>query len=182
MTMLNPLNRGNVWARGSLSSGLMDDLFSDFDRMVDSLMTPTTTTSVNFTPTCDIRETKEHCLVSFDMPGIKKNDIKVEVNENQLMISGERNLEQRANEDEGYLRHERMYGHFQRTFVLPGSIDAEKTEAHYEDGVLNIALPKTEKAKGRSVQIQSGKGKGLFSKLLGEKKEAEREVRDVKVS
>lgn len=182
MTMLSPLNRGNVWPRRSLSSGLMDDFFSDFDRMVDSLMTPTTTTSVNFTPTCDIRETKEHYLVSFDMPGVKKNDIKVEVNENQLMISGERNQEYKANEEEGFLRHERMYGHFQRTFVLPGTIDSEKIEAHYEDGVLNIALPKTEKAKGRAIQIQSGKGKGLFSKLLGAKSDEEREVRDVKVS
>ena len=97
------------------------------------------------------------------------------------MVSGERNQEHKANEDEGFLRHERMHGHFQRTFVLPGTIDSDKIEAHYEDGVLNIALAKTEKAKGRAIQIQSGKGKGIFSKLLGTKNEEEQEVRDVKV-
>ena len=72
MTMLSPFNRGNVWPRRSLSSNLMDDFFSDFDQIVESLMMPTNVISVNFTPTCDIRETKEHYLVSFDMPGVKK--------------------------------------------------------------------------------------------------------------
>lgn len=182
MNRLSPINRVSVWPRRSLSSTLMDDFFNDFDRMVNSLVTPDAMTSVNFTPTCDIRETQDHYLVSFDMPGVKKSDIKIEVNESQLMISGERNHGYRKNEDERYLRHERSYGHFQRSFSIPKSIETETIEAHYEDGVLNIALPKSERAKSRSIEIQSGKTRGLFSKLLGSKPEEDREIRDVKVS
>jgi len=160
----------------------MDDFLGDFDKMVDNFVRPTMT-GMNFTPSCDIRETKDHYLVSFDMPGMKKNDIKLEINENQLMVSGERNKQFQENEEEGVLRHERVYGQFQRTFTLPTSIDAGKIEAHYEDGVLNIVLPKTEKLKGRSIQIQSGQSEGFFSKLLGSgKKEEQGKTKGVNIS
>lgn len=179
---MNSLERNLMWPRRGASSGLMDEFFGDFDRMVDNFVRPTMT-SVNFTPTCDIRETKSHYLVSFDMPGMKKSDINVEINENQLMVSGERNKQIQEGEGEGLLRHERVYGQFQRTFTLPTSIDAGKIEAHYEDGVLNIVLPKTEKVKGRSIQIQSGQSEGFFSKLLGSgKREEQGKTKDVKIS
>lgn len=180
MRMLSPLSTN--WSRRALTPSLMvGDVFEDFDRIVDSLMTPTYANTVGFLPTCDINETKEHYLVSFDMPGVKKEDIKIEVKENTLYISGERQKEIKEANGEATLRHERAYGKFERTFELPSTINAEKIEAHYDNGVLNIALPKAEAAKGRTVQIQSGDG-GFFNKLLGSKKEAPKELKDIKVS
>ena len=64
--------------------------FDDFYHLVESFLQPTYANTVSFQPTCDVSETKDHYLVSFDMPGVKNEDIKIEVKENQLMISGER--------------------------------------------------------------------------------------------
>ena len=171
-----------MWPSRRTPSVFGDDILNDFDRMVDSLMRPTSATNVNFLPSCDIDESKDHYLVSFDMPGVKKDDIQIEVKDNTLMIAGERNKEVKNAEHEGYMRHERSYGKFQRAFTLPGSVDASKIEAHYEDGVLNVAIPKTEASKGRTIEIQSGKG-GLFSRLLGTTKSNEtKDLKDVTAS
>lgn len=75
MRMLSPLSTS--WARRPVSADLMGDVFEDFDRIVDSFIRPTYLSSVNFQPTCDIHETKDHFLVSFDMPGVKTEDIKI---------------------------------------------------------------------------------------------------------
>lgn len=120
-------------------------------------------------------------MVSFDMPGVKKEDIKIEVHGNQLVISGERQREVKEKDGEATLRHERLHGKFERTFTLPSSINADKIEAHYEDGVLSVVLPKAEAAKGRAIQIQTGQS-SFFNKLLGSKKEGAKELKDVRVS
>lgn len=171
MRMLSPLSTDWTWPRRNLSPLLLSDVYEDFDRIVDSFLKPTHANSVNFLPSCDISESNDHFLVSFDMPGMKKEDIKIEVLANQLIIAGERQREMKANQAENSLRNERVYGKFERTFTLPASIDADKIEAQYENGVLNIALPKAETAKGRTIEVQSGQG-SIFSKLLGSKKES----------
>ena len=182
MKMLNPLSTQWTSPRRPLSSSmLMSDVFEDFDRIVDSLMRPTFANTIGFLPTCDINETKAHYLVSFDIPGVKKEDIKIEVQGNTLLISGERQREIKESNAESTLRHERAYGKFERTFELPNSINADKIEAQYDNGVLNVALPKAEAARGRTVQIQTGEA-GFFSKLLGSKKEGTNDLKDIKVS
>lgn len=182
LSSTSPLSAHWSLPRRSLSPSLMvGDMFEDFDRIVDSLVRPTYANTVGFLPTCDINETKEHYLVSFDMPGVKKEDIKIEVQGNTLLISGERQREIKESNAELAIRHERVYGKFERTFELPNSINPEKIEAHFENGVLNVALPKADAAKGRTVQIQTGEA-GFFSKLLGSKKEGAKELKDVKVS
>lgn len=181
MRMLSPSSTDWSWPRRSLSPVRMGDVFEDFDRIVDSFLRPNFAMTVNFQPSCDVNETKDHYLVSFDMPGVKKEDIKIEVQGNQLVISGERQREVKEENGEATLHHERMYGRFERTFTLPATIAADKIEAHYENGVLNVGLPKAETAKGRTIQIQTGQG-GLLSKLLGAKKETNKELKDVKVS
>ncbi len=159
---------------------VMRDVFDDFDGIVDSFLRPTAATTVNFQPSCDIRETKEHYLVSFDIPGVKKDDIKIEIKNNHLIISGERRYELSGEADESTPRYEeRSYGKFERTFTLPSTVNAEKIEAHYEDGVLSVALPKAENAKGRMIQIQSGQG-GFFSKLLNSKKDGTKDMKEVR--
>ncbi len=179
MRMLSPLSTG--WPRRTLSPSLVGEAFEDFDRMVDTFLRPAYAATAGFNPTCDVSETKDHYFVSFDMPGVKKENIKIEVQGSQLVISGERQRELKAENGESNLRHERTYGKFERTFELPHSINTEKIEAQYEDGVLSVALPKAEAAKGRTVQIQSSPG-GIFSKFLGSKKEGNKEMKDVKIS
>lgn len=171
MRMLSQFTPEWSWSRRNLSPDvIMGNVFDDFDRIVNSFMQPTYAASVNFQPSCDIKETKGHYLVSFDMPGVKKEDIKIEVQNNQLIISGERQYEMSEEDGETTLRHERSYGKFERTFALPTTINVDMIEAHYENGVLNVALPKAEETKGKTIQIQSGQS-SFFSKLLGVKKE-----------
>lgn len=181
MRMLSPLSTEWSWPRRSLSSDLMGDVIDDFDRIVNAFVRPTYANTVGFQPSCDINETNDHYMVSFDMPGVKKENIKIEIQGSQLVISGERQREMKEQDGEATLRHERAYGKFERTFILPTSVNAEKIEAHYENGVLNVALPKSENAKSRTVQIQTGQN-SFFSKLLGSKKEGTKELKDVKVS
>lgn len=181
MKVFSPIVAEWAWPRRSLSpDAVMGDVFDDFDRIVNSFLRPTYASSINFQPACDIKESKDHYLVSFDMPGVKKEDIKIEVQNNQMVISGERHYEMQDAEGESTLRHERAYGKFERSFTLPSTVNADKIEAQYEDGVLNVAIPKAEAAKGRTIQVQSGQS-GLFGKLLGSKKET-KELKDVKIS
>ncbi|MGZ3803407.1 MAG: Hsp20/alpha crystallin family protein [Pseudobdellovibrionaceae bacterium] len=168
MRVLSPISANWSWPRRSLSSSLpseeMGDVFNNFDNIVDNFLRPTyggeSARTANFQPHWGVSEGKDHYLVSFDIPGVKKEDIKIEIQGNQLSVSGERQREV----------SERVYGKFEQTFMLPPTISADKIEAHYENGVLSIALPKAEAAKGRSIQIQSGK-ESFFSRLLGPKEE-----------
>jgi len=116
-------------------------------------------------PHFDVEETDQAYLLCIDLPGVKKEDVKVDLVENLLTITGERKYEQ----EEKYgssRRFERSHGQFQRSFTLPNSVDAKKVEASLEDGVLRVALPKSEQSKPRSIQVQAGKS-GIFSKLIG---------------
>lgn len=159
--------------------------FQEIDDMMDRFLTPMTTWRRDnlqaFNPACDVEETETHYLMSFDLPGISKDEVKIEVVDNQLTISGERKAEK--NEGDKNNRHvsERYYGAFKRMFTLPATIDSTKVEASYRDGVLQIAVPKSEAARPHQVKISDGKG-GLFSKLIGQKNQTEREVKDTKDS
>lgn len=161
--------------------------FQDVDDMMDRLLVPFATwkkgETKSFNPACDVEETDSHYLMSFDLPGISKDEVKIEVVENQLTIAGERKIERKEEKNSRHLT-ERYYGSFKRVFTLPSTIDATKVEASYKDGVLQIALPKTEAAKPHQIKISEGKG-GVFAKLVGQKQtQGEREVKDsnIKVS
>lgn len=121
-----------------------------------------------FAPQVDIEETDDFYLFSVDLPGVKREDVKVDVSDGVLRISGQRNFERKV-EDKQFYRFERQHGSFDRSFRLPTKVDESKIQAQFEDGVLEVMVPKSEVSKPRSVQIESGKG-GLFSKLMGAKK------------
>lgn len=140
------------------------------DRLFQDMLSPLSTQGeiLSWSPTCDVDETESHYLMTFDLPGVNKNDVKIELRDNQLIVSGERKQERK----EGKRVQERFYGSFQRVFTLPSHVDPEKIEASYEDGVLYLAVPKAESVKPKQVQIGEKKS-GIFGKLLGrdEKKE-----------
>lgn len=168
MTKLSPRSN-RYWPGRSVSS----PLFEDFDRFFDNFMTPTFADNINFKPVCDIDESEKHYLVSFDMPGVKKKDVKVEVKDNQLIVSGQRQHHRKSEHDER-IHHEKSYGEFKRVFLLPQTVSTEKIEAHYEDGVLEITLPKAQADIGRTIEVQSGKS-GFFDKLFSSEKTSETE-------
>ena len=104
-------------------------------------------------PAVDISEDKNNFYINAEIPGMKKEDIKIEIQGDQLVISGERKLE-KEEKKENYHRIERYYGNFCRSFVLPDTVAKDKISATYKDGILQIKLPKTEKAKPKAIEIK----------------------------
>ena len=103
-------------------------------------------------PAVDVLEAGDKLTVKAELPGFKREDLDVSVQENNLIISGERKAAEEQNEGEFY-RSERFYGKFHRSITLPFAVDTEKIEAHYRDGVLTVMLPKNEQAKAKKVQV-----------------------------
>ncbi len=108
-------------------------------------------------PPVDIRETENAFICTADLPGLTKDDIEVTVEDGVLSISGERSLENVDNENSQMRRIERSYGSFRRSFTLPTGVDAGKVEAKFQDGVLNLTLPKAEAAKPRKIEVKPRK-------------------------
>lgn len=107
--------------------------------------------SETFSPKIDISEEKDKINVVAEIPGVKKQDIKITLQDNILTIEGEKKQETEKKE-KNYYRSERMFGSFKRSFTLPAEVDSEKVEAKFEDGMLNISLKKLEpKVKNEKV-------------------------------
>lgn len=107
---------------------------------------------VTWTPRADIHETDKEVIIDLELPGLKKEEIKVEVKNNVLTVSGERTKEQKTETPEGS-RIERHYGKFERAFSLPDTVVEDKIGATYTNGVLTLTLPKNEKAIPREVKV-----------------------------
>ncbi|MCP3960087.1 MAG: Hsp20/alpha crystallin family protein [bacterium] len=103
-------------------------------------------------PAVDIKETDEAFVATADLPGLKKDDIDVSIEDNVLTVSGERKFEDAA-EGTTFRRVERAYGSFRRSFTLPRGVDSVKVEARFEDGVLMLQIPKSEVAKSRKITV-----------------------------
>lgn len=103
-------------------------------------------------PAVDIYETPNELVVKADLPDVNEKDIDVRVENNLLTIRGERKFEKSVSE-ENYLRVERTYGAFSRSFSLPNTVNAETIGAEYKNGVLTVTLPKREESKPRQVKV-----------------------------
>ena len=110
-------------------------------------------TVADWMPIVDISETDAEYLIKAELPEVKKEDVKVTVENGVLTLQGERRQEK---EDKGkkYHRVERSYGSFVRSFTLPESIDESGVKAEYKDGVLNLHLPKSEKVKPKAIEVK----------------------------
>ncbi len=110
-------------------------------------------TVADWTPTVDISETEAEYAIKAELPEVKREDVKVTVEDGVLTIQGERKQEK---EEKGkkYHRIERSYGRFVRTFTLPDTVDESKVKAEYADGILHLHLPKSEKAKPKQIEVK----------------------------
>ena len=106
-------------------------------------------------PAMDLVETEGDFVLKADLPGLKEEDVNIEVEENVLTVSGERKAEH-EDKREGYVRVERSYGSFRRSLTLPKGVDAEAVTANFDNGVLEVHIPKPEERKPRRVAIQVG--------------------------
>lgn len=105
-----------------------------------------------WTPALDVHEDKDKFTVSLELPGVDRKDISVSVEENQLVITGERKAETIL-ETTAVRRQERFYGKFSRALALPAVVDANKIKAGYKDGILTVTLPKAEEAKPKHIDV-----------------------------
>ena len=103
-------------------------------------------------PLVDIYETENELVIKADLPDVVEKDIDVRVENNMLTIRGERKFEESVKED-NYLRVERAYGFFSRSFSLPNTVNTEAIQATYKDGVLKVVLPKRAESKPKQVKI-----------------------------
>ena len=104
-------------------------------------------------PRVDVCETKESYIVSVDLPGIKKEDIEIDLKDNTLTVKGEKKYEAKSDKD-NYVRVERKYGKFVRRFSLSDNVEAGKIKATYKDGVLEIKIPKREEEATTPVKVK----------------------------
>lgn len=106
-------------------------------------------------PTVDISETSKDYSIRAEVPGMKKEDIKITINKNVITLAGEKK-EEKKSEGQKFHRMESYYGSFQRSFVLPDGIKADKVEASFKDGVLSVTVPKSEETQSKTVEIKVG--------------------------
>ncbi|HEX4947361.1 MAG TPA: Hsp20/alpha crystallin family protein [Blastocatellia bacterium] len=111
-------------------------------------------TSGAWAPAVDIYETPEAVEMTFEIPGVKQQDIKVNLENNLLTVTGERKL-QHEDRREGYHRVERNYGNFLRSFTIPSTVDPNQIKAVFENGLLYLTLPKRPETQPRTISISA---------------------------
>jgi HSP20 family protein len=124
----------------------IDKMFNDFGIVGDS-------GEGYWTPSVDISEEPDKLIMTVELPGVDKKDVKISLHENVLTIEGQK-VRQTEEQKDKYYRCERSYGKFSRSFTLPTKVVADKIDASYKDGVLTVTLPKVEEAQPRQIQIK----------------------------
>ncbi len=133
----------------------MRSLQREIDRMFDSFFPKSNGDQEQavWTPRVDLAENENSYLVHLDVPGMKKDELVINYQDGTLTISGERKFEE-TEEKANFVRVERRFGHFYRSFDLPKTVNADKIDATYHDGVLDIRVPKAEETKPKPIKIK----------------------------
>lgn len=105
-----------------------------------------------FAPRCEVKETESAYFLRFDLPGMKKEEIHVDLNENRLTVSGERRSETKSEQDKVHFS-EISYGSFTRSFTFPQPVDGEKVKAKFEDGILEVEVAKDSARVSRKISV-----------------------------
>jgi HSP20 family protein len=124
----------------------------DVDRLFDAFFGADRDQSRRWVPPVDLVEAEDHFVLKADLPGLSEQDVSIEVQDNTLTISGERKDEHESRE-RGWYRIERSFGSFSRSLTLPDGVDPDGISARFENGVLEVSIPKPEERKPRRVEI-----------------------------
>jgi len=131
----------------------------EINRMFDSFfrsgwIEDTGLAPVSWSPATDVVENETGYAVKVELPGMKKEDVKITMQDGLLTIRGEKKQQKEGKED-GYQRIERSYGAFQRCFALPKAVDASKIDASFKDGILTVTLPRSEAATPTTIEVKA---------------------------
>ena len=140
----------------------VDSLQSEMNRVFDAFFgTPAGNGGRlrRWVPPMDLMEADEHLVLRADLPGLKRDDVDIEIKDGVLTIAGERKAEQEKKAD-GFYRVERAYGSFSRAVSLPEGIDPDQVHAEFDNGVLEVRIPKPEERKPHRVEIGAGSVNG----------------------
>jgi len=142
----------------SLFSSRSGDLFDSFFRQLSDLpLSPALFAEpIGWTPAVELVDTGDAFVLTAEVPGIDRDDLEVDVQDDLLTIRGTKK-DEFEKQDRRYQIYERSYGSFERSFSLPRSVDLDKISAEFENGVLKIRLPKTEVARGRKIEIKKAR-------------------------
>lgn len=130
---------------------VLSDLIGDFFSALP--MARTLAVPKAWVPRVDVHETEKSYVITASLPGVKKDDVKISVENGMLTLSGERRQE-KEEKGKNFLRRETQYGAFERSFMLPEAIHPEQIKAGHSDGLLTITLPKPEHKKSRGVNVK----------------------------
>lgn len=148
------MNLPSLWRREGEPYRMLTRLQSDLDRLFEDFAGGEQRFfGSDFSPSCELCEEKSNYVMKFDMPGVKKEDVKIEIEGNQLTVSAERK-EEKKSEDKKRRYSEVSYGSYRRSFTLPSPIDDKKADAKFENGVLTVTVPKTEMSKAKQISVQ----------------------------
>ena len=157
MTLIrwNPERKLTTWHPVSEFTGDFFNVHREIDRLFDRFVGDGTDDGKTSTwlPMVDVLEHEDAFEVRAELPGMKKDDVKITLRDDILTIRGEKKQESEK-KDQNYHRIERSYGSFQRSFKLPVSVKGDKIDATYNDGVLTVVLPKSEEAKPRDIEVK----------------------------
>lgn len=131
----------------------MEDMFRRYAPLLGRGFGEGNGKGATWAPSADISETEQEFLIKADLPEVKKEDVKISLNNGVITLSGERKQEMKQ-KDENQIRVESFYGTFERSFALPDNVDTAGIRAETKDGVLRIHIPKKEPAKAKPVQIE----------------------------
>jgi HSP20 family protein len=153
---LNPL--AQIRERFPESNGVVTEMQNRLHRLLSGI--PGLDLAKGFNPACNMIETERNYVFTADLPGMKQEDVRVELQNRELVISGERQEEQL---DTTQMQHviERRLGSFRRSITLPSDVDADAIEATFENAVLKIRIPKSEKARNRMIPIAKSRNPSL---------------------
>ena len=142
------------------SRSLFSELFRDLEDLLPSL----STMQESFRPMVRVDENENSFVLDIDLPGVRQEDVKIDVNDDVLTVSGERKSKSSREGSE-----EESYRSFRQSLSLPRGTDINKIEANYENGCLEITIPKSQLAQSRSIQIKAGQG---AQKQVGDQSQA----------
>ena len=145
---MSTLNRWEPYRTPGLESQVSRMLNDFFGRSQESNLT-------SWAPAVDIFENEHELFVKADLPDVKPEELDIRVENNILSIRGERKFEKKVDE-KNYLRVERSYGSFARSFSLANTVNSEAIKADYKDGVLTLTIPKREEAKPKQIKVNVG--------------------------
>ena len=129
------------------------DYGDDFASLCENFFSTPSVRSIQNSPAADVAENESEFVVKIELPGVPKDDIRITMQDNVLTVAGEKKHEKESKGSD-YHRTELSYGAFQRSFTLPAIVKADNIEASYNDGILQITLPKAEEAKPKQIEVK----------------------------